>query len=466
MPTADPQALSAGSLKPFRPALTFTFFNAINWQIALGAPMLLLLTRLGADTFEYGLCASFVFLLTPVQVLSSALLPRYGFKRLMMSGWGLRALFLLPAIALAWLARGGSAKPWMVGAMVASVFGFTFFRSLGSCAWMPWIYKLLPEKLRGRYFATEQTVSGVASVGILLTCTLLFRVLPACEALMIEFALAFVGAGLSFLALRRMADVERPAEIGFRDTVVRTPGICLRPGAFRRYLWAACAFGFATAAIAPFGIYYFTAVSDVSESRILFFNTMQFAGVIAMSLLVRGEIDRIGPRPFFFAALLVHGAVAVFWLALLVFDFNGQPFFPWVCLVLGMGAALWTSANLNYLPMVVPAEDRPLVLAVYGAVTSVASGLAAVLWGAFLKKSGAGPGMNLPVFVAFFAFVLASVGGLLWWMRRFAYVSGNAEKFGVSDLLLRPDRAFGFFLALVDTSLSPADNDRRLPPRS
>jgi hypothetical protein len=248
MPAAEPQAPppSAASLRPYRAALVFSFFNALNWQIALGTPMVLLVEGLGGSAFEVGLCFAFVYLMTPVQVLSTSLLPRYGFKRMMMSGWGLRALFLLPCIVLAFLGRDGHAAPWIRGVMIASVFGFTFCRSLGACAWLPWLYKLLPARMQGRYFASEQLTSSIAGVAVLVLCAILFKTLPRFEAFMVEYAVAFVGAALSYLSLRRMPDTERPAAISVWRVVREAPGIFFRPSRFRAFLWTACWFGFAT----------------------------------------------------------------------------------------------------------------------------------------------------------------------------------------------------------------------------
>ena len=46
--------------------------------------------QLGATPFQVGLAYSFVFVLTPVQILSTALVPRYGFKAVMLGGWRTR----------------------------------------------------------------------------------------------------------------------------------------------------------------------------------------------------------------------------------------------------------------------------------------------------------------------------------------------------------------------------------------
>src|SRR5438045_2483399 len=96
-----PTAKSDPELLPFRPGLTFAFFNALAWQIGIGTPMVLFAEQLGATPFQVGLAYSFVFVLTPVQIVSTALLPRYGFKALMLGGWRTRSFFLGVPAALA-----------------------------------------------------------------------------------------------------------------------------------------------------------------------------------------------------------------------------------------------------------------------------------------------------------------------------------------------------------------------------
>src|SRR6187549_579451 len=102
-----PTAKSDPELAPFRPGLVFAFFNAFAWQIGIGTPMVLFAEQLGATPFEVGLAYSFVFILTPIQIISTALLPRYGFKALMLGGWRTRSFFLAVPAILAVLAMRG-----------------------------------------------------------------------------------------------------------------------------------------------------------------------------------------------------------------------------------------------------------------------------------------------------------------------------------------------------------------------
>jgi hypothetical protein len=67
-------------LAPFRAGLVFGFFNAMTWQIGIGTPMVLFAEVLGATPLQVGLAYSFVFVLTPLQVLSTPLLSHFGYK--------------------------------------------------------------------------------------------------------------------------------------------------------------------------------------------------------------------------------------------------------------------------------------------------------------------------------------------------------------------------------------------------
>src|SRR5688572_846519 len=117
-PHRDPE------LYPYRQGLYFAFFNALNWQIATGTPIVLFMAYLDADSFQTGLVYAWPLLLTPVQVVATVLLPKLGFKRLTMAGWGARSWFLLVPLALSLLSAYGL-KPWMIFAMVAAMFCYS-----------------------------------------------------------------------------------------------------------------------------------------------------------------------------------------------------------------------------------------------------------------------------------------------------------------------------------------------------
>src|SRR5688500_2729175 len=176
MPSLFPTAKSDPELAPFRPGLVFAFFNALAWQIGIGTPMVLFAEQLGATPFEVGLAYSFVFVLTPVQIVSTALLPRYGFKALMLGGWRTRSFFLGVPALIAVVALQGEQR-WMVQALVESVYFFCIFRLIGAVCGASWFSASLPQAVRGRYCAGDLFISAIAGVGTLLARASLFTLL-------------------------------------------------------------------------------------------------------------------------------------------------------------------------------------------------------------------------------------------------------------------------------------------------
>ena len=85
IPDIPPQATNS-----FR----FSLFNAINFQITLGAPMVLYAKSLGGSATTIGLVASLAPLMTVLQLPTAYFIPRVGYKGFVLFGWSLRAVLL------------------------------------------------------------------------------------------------------------------------------------------------------------------------------------------------------------------------------------------------------------------------------------------------------------------------------------------------------------------------------------
>lgn len=429
----------------FRAGLTFGFFNATNWMISLGTPMVLLAEQLGASTFQVGLAYSWVYLLLPVQVLATAYLPHYGYRAQMVFAWSSRNLFLLVPLFIAVLAPR-TPSPQLAWLLVLSVFGFCFCRSLGSSAWLPWIYQLLPEEKRGRYFANDQTISGIASVGTLLLCGLCFASLERYPAFTVVYAFAVVGALLAVKALQRLPDTSRPPPTRMTEVLALAPRLCLSPGIFRGYLVVSLAYTAVTAVFTPFVIYYLAAVDGRSQDEVLAIAALQYFGVILGGLYTRSRIDRQDPRRWFLAHLILMGATGIYWLLHLRGVPGLGPLLPLTCFTAGLAVALWNAAHLKYLAHVCPGEDRHLPLSVHSAVVGLLGGLAPTLWGLFLRESGPTPGMNLDVFALYFGSGLIIQAGLWFACSRLPAIDPTTASLPGFGLLFRPFRALAGFV--------------------
>ncbi|MCF3652272.1 hypothetical protein [Synoicihabitans lomoniglobus] len=448
-----PTEKSDPELAPFRPGLLFGFFNAMTWQIGIGTPMVLFAEELGASSLQVGLAYSFVFILTPIQILATALLPKFGYKKVMLGGWAARSLFLIVPVWLAIAAAHSGVKPWMAPALVGSVFWFCFFRTIGAAAIMPWLYSILPPKARGRYFASDQFISGFAGVGTLLACVALFAQLPIFVALLIQYGIALAGSYLSFMSLRRLPDAPNPEPIGLGRVFRDTPRYMFRPSRFRQFLWLAVGYAVVSTPIPPFLAYYLKVGPALSAGQIMGFEVLRYAGVIAAAAFIKRRISQHGARPFFLLAMILYVMVAAFWWAFIHREWTMLGGVYVAYFGLGLAAACWTISNLNYLAQVIEDDNRALMIAVQGAVTACVGGLSPILWGMALKSQNAagGPAIDSTMFQVFFGVVIVGVVVLSSLVGRLPEDETQpAKSLVIGNAIFRPFRAATYLVSLVD----------------
>ena len=402
-----------------------------------------------------------MFVLTPVQIVSTALLPRYGFKAVMLGGWRTRSFFLAVPAVLAIVAIVAGEKAWMVQALVWSVFWFCVCRSIGAASGTSWFYAILPEHLRGRYFASDQFVSAIAGVGTLLACAGLFALLPVYWALLAQYGIALAGSTVSYYSLKKLPDAERPTSISLKTVLRDTPRLLLAPTTFRTYVGIAVACAVVATPIPPFAAYYLKGAPQFSTGQIMLLEVMRYLGVMVAAWVIRRRIDVTGARPFFLLALGLYGCVSVFWWFFLRNGFGGVAGIALAYFFLGLGAATWAISNLNYLPKVIAPEERTLAVAVHGAVTACLGGVSPVVWGLFLKGSDGGArGIDPAVFQWFFVSVVAGAIVLSSLIARLPEEKGHpVDPLLIGNAILRPFRAMTYLANLVE--LRPPRKDGR-----
>lgn len=438
-------------LAPFRPGLRFAFFNALTWQIATGTPLVLLAEQLGASPAQVGLAYSFVFLLTPVQILSTALLPRFGYKRLTLGGWGLRSYMLVVPVTLTVLAPLLGERAWMVPALIASCFGFCLLRAMGMAASLPWFFAILPAGVRGRYFGSDQLLSGLSCMACLITCAILFAVLPPYPALFVQYLLAAAGSWLSYRALRQLPDGPPPPALGLRAIGVGLRRLAFTLGAYRSYLWMTVLCYAATTPFAPFAAYHLKSVAGLPLGLIMIFELVRYSGSALGAWALRRRIDRAGARPFLFLSLALYAALAIYWVIFLRHGAGGLVGLVIAYLTMGFAGTCWMIGNLAYLPKLMSADDRTLGLTLHGAFAALAGGLSVTAWGWALRAEGGGAGMDLAAFQAMF--VTAFVVCVFLAVRLVRLPEPDApdvEPLLPGSLLLRPHRAVSYLVNLVD----------------
>jgi MFS family permease len=412
-------------LRPFRAGYFFGGFNGLTWMMTFGTPMVLLLERLGGSTFQIGLTSSFVFILYPLQILATALLARLGFQRQMVLAWCLRAIFLLVPLAIAIRAPVEPA-PWMANSVVAAVFGFCVFRAFGVAAHIPWLAAILPDEVRGRFFATEGAIVSAVGVVALLSCAVLFWALSPYSAFRVVFGVAIFGSAMAVARLLRLPPGPRPAPSPVRAMIPEIRRLCLEPGLFRQYLGITAVGSVVGTSFSAFTIYYLKSEAHLESSVVLGFTAAQFGGQIVGSFSVRRFIDRIPLRQLMQVSQLIIAVVLAYWVFILTTNSLWLAPVAFSYLVIGTALGISNTAHYTFVPELSSEENRPVTMAIFGAVAGLLQGLGPVLWGLALRTGDAVPGVHEGRFLFFFLLGIGLTGLSIWLLASLPEVRRHA----------------------------------------
>ena len=151
----------------------FNFFNAICFQIILGAPIVLLAKELGANSITLGIIESFTPLMTMLQLPAARYLGKYSYRSFALMGWGLRSIFITTSAIVPLLSFWS--KEVRLGLLLGSLFLFNVIRGISSAAFLPWITGVVPGAMRGRYIGVDHTFVYGGSLLTMLLSSLLMK---------------------------------------------------------------------------------------------------------------------------------------------------------------------------------------------------------------------------------------------------------------------------------------------------
>lgn len=402
----------------------FQFANAVNFTLALGAPMVLLAKRLGAGESLLGVLLSLTPFLVTLQVLAGGLAERLGYKRLMMSGWGTRALLLLAAVPIP-LLHGRVPLGWLLAWLTAVLFGFNLVRGFTSIAWLPWISQLVPEERRGRYFGIEQCT---VNAGVLITLAgagVFMGASPAAWRYAVLLGVSWLAGWVSVACLGRVP-CRMPAAAAAR---ARRPWrswwlvyrAAWRRTAFRHTILFAASQSFALAAFPGFLLAYQKDYLPYGEGVILGLAALGTVGVMLTALFWGRFTDRFGSRPTLRLAGLLQAGLVLVWAAIAAQRLQaGIGGIALLSLLYGAAQTANAIPQLRLVLRLCPRHEVTVGITLYSVVTAVCGGLSPLLWGPVLEwLRDATPGHGLPhPFVCFFLATAALTLLAQLWLSR------------------------------------------------
>ncbi len=374
---SDPQRLPPA----IRFALVFEVVNAASWSVILGAPLLLFLKSHDASATALGVAAAAAPLLQVLQPLGARLMPRYGYRGLMIRGWNVRTFLTLLVAVLA------LASPWLapsatVLGTLALVLGFCVIRGLTCGGWLPWMTQLVPGRVRGRFLAAATgCVQGSVILCQIGYATVLEQ-LPGSTGFAVLFLWSCLTGWGAAWVMARIPDAPVSAEGGIGPVPWRE---LLRHPPFRALLRFDL---LAWTAMAGAGVFWIPVLRDLHQQGDGFIALMPVwasgAGLASLWFLGRA-LDRAGSKPLLAVALVLVSVHLALW-ALLAAKWLPLSL-PVLCGVQITGGIAFTAfglANTRLLMTSVPGQGSSHFFALHGATFAIGQGVMPILWGVVL----------------------------------------------------------------------------------
>jgi MFS family permease len=364
----------------------FNLFNAIAFQVMMGAPIVLYAKSLGASSTVLGIIAAFTPLMTVMQLPAARFLDRYSYKQFVLGGWGLRTvfIFLVAAIPLAEFLDATT----KLAALLAVLFIFNLLRGISSAGWMPWIAALIDEPVRGRFLARDQFFTYLGSLLSLLACSTVARGHVEPWQFSVIFLISALGGTASLYFIRRIPDA--PLTEATARSAHPVPWLTiLRHPPFLRLLLFNLLFMVVIGSLGVFTVEYLREFPKFGDGLVLLLSSTGFVGPILSLLLTAGIIDAVGSKPILRAALGGFTIVLVGWLLIA----GGVlpctiPIVVALSFLTGLAAANFNVANMRIMMATMPEMGRNHFFALFTVITSFGLGAAPVIWGLTLDAIG------------------------------------------------------------------------------
>ncbi len=398
---------------------------------------------LGMSPVLSGLLASVPLLAGGVlQLLAPRVIQRVRSLR----GWvvvcmTLQALAFVPLFVVALSHRGGEPGPAATGVVFGSAALYWAAGMAASAGWTPWTARVVPARIRNRFFGRRQgamqaaMLVGLIGSGVALrAATGTGHVLTVYAAM---FSLAFAARLVSAGAVRRQGagvDTTPRRRMRLRSIPPRLRGT--PRGAVLGYLVAALA---AASIAGPFIAPYLLSHHGLSYIQFSVFSAViVVVKIIAMPLVGR-VLQKTSLRSVITISALGIAPIPLLWLV--------SDSFAWFLAIQTYSGIAWAGFELGMLMALFDAEDdaeRTTTQVAFSALQAIGAAGASVIGGVVLSHFGTNHGAYLAVFIvsslARFAAVMFLVRRLPFLLARLPFTM-MSRAWSLAEDLVRPRRA-------------------------
>jgi MFS family permease len=363
--------------------------NAMNSVFAqftfFGSVFILFLSELSISNTQIGfLLALFPFMGLVAPFIAPAV-ARFGYKRTYVTFWGLRKVITAFLLLVPWVVMqfGQQASALFITVIIA---GFGLCRAIAETGYYPWIQEFVPGSIRGKYSATNNVISSLASVVAVAVATFVLGLSLGMNRFMLLFAAGTIFGFVSVLMFNRIPGGAPVREGGSTHTTTyRDMLTAAKDRNLLLYLAGIALISFGVGPLYSFLPIFMKEQIGLSDSSIVSLTTAILIGGLASSHLLGWSADRYGSVPVMLSGVVIKILLPFGWLlmprhseasltfALIIAFFHGVSDIAWA---VGSGRLLFVS--------VVPAERKTEYMAVYYAAVGIIGGVSQVVGGGLL----------------------------------------------------------------------------------
>lgn len=353
----------------------FTFF---------GSAFILFLSELSISNTQIGFLLSLFPFMGLVAPFIAPTVARFGYKRTYVTFWGLRKVITAFLLLVPWvMAQFGPEATLIVITLITG--GFGLCRAIAETGYYPWIQEFIPSSIRGKYSATNNVISSLASMVAVGIASYVLGLNLGLNRFMLLFA---VGVGFGFLCVWMFNHIPGGAPV---------KGEAAKHGTYRDLLDAArdrnLLLFLAGIALITFGtgpLYSFLPIFmkdqiGLSDSGVVSLATAGLIGGLMSSHFLGWSADRYGSKPVMITGVVMKILLPFGWL-LMPRNSEASLFFALALAFLqGVAGIAWAvgSGRLLFVS-VVPYERKTEYMAVYYAAAGIIGGTSQLLGGGVL----------------------------------------------------------------------------------
>jgi MFS family permease len=360
----------------------FSLFNAVNFQITLGAPMVLYAKALGGSATTIGIVASLAPLMTVLQLPTAYFIPKIGYKGFVLLGWSIRSLLLFVLALLPLLVFFTPAI--QIELMLTCLFLFNVVRGVSTGAWLPWLTALVPPNARSGFLRFDQLhmqCGGLLAIAIS-TIVLWSGAQPWQFALLFFISACAGTASLHFV--RKIPDVEIGEQV--RSSGHPVPWLeILKYPPFTKLLAFNVVYNWVVGGLAAFVIAFLEGRARYTAGEVLAVSLASAVGAFASVPFFGLVLERTGSKPILRLAMTLYLLGILFWVLVTSSTVPAHYLFVGLnYLILGVAGGLFSIANTRIAMDTMPEMGRNHFFSLFTVFTSLSLGLAPIFWGVFL----------------------------------------------------------------------------------